>query len=51
MPLLDTVSLVVEAIRAGLLSIAEADAIKADWEQNHRFIKKHFKSFSELLSP
>jgi len=47
--LLDTVRLVVEAIQAGLLTVAEADAIKADWEQNHRFIKKHFSSFAELI--
>jgi predicted nucleic acid-binding protein len=48
--LLDTVGLVVEAIQAGLLTIAEADAIKADWEANHRFIKSHFVSFAELVN-
>jgi predicted nucleic acid-binding protein len=47
--LLDTVGLMVEAIQAGLLTVAEADAIKADWETNHRFIKKHFSSFAELI--
>jgi predicted nucleic acid-binding protein len=46
---LDTVGLVVEAIRAGLQTVPEADAIKANWEQNHRFIKKHFSSFAELV--
>jgi predicted nucleic acid-binding protein len=47
--LLDTVGLVVEAIKAGLLTVAEADDIKADWESNHKFIKKHFSSFAELI--
>ena len=47
--LLDTVGLMVEAIQAGLLTVPEADAIKADWEKNHRFIKKHFSSFAELI--
>lgn len=47
--LLDTVGLMVEAIQAGILSIAEADTIKADWEANHRFVKKHFTSFGELI--
>jgi predicted nucleic acid-binding protein len=47
--LVDTVGLMVEAIQAGLLSVAEADAIKADWEANHRFVKKHFSSFAELI--
>ena len=49
MRLLDTVGLVVEAIRAGLASIDEADATKRDWEANHRFIKRHFASFAEFL--
>ena len=39
----------VEAIQAGLLTVAEADAIKLDWETNHHFIKKHFKSFAEFI--
>jgi predicted nucleic acid-binding protein len=47
--LLDTVGLMVEAIQAGLLTVPEADAIKADWEKNHRFTKKHFSSFAELI--
>lgn len=47
--LLDTVGLVVEAIRAGLLSVADADAIKADWDKNHKFKKPSFASFAELL--
>ena len=48
--LLDTVGLMVEAIQIGLVTVSEADFIKADWEKNHRFIKKHFSSFAELIS-
>jgi len=48
--ILDTITLMLEAIRAGLLSVAEADAIKLDWEENHRFAKKTFSSFAELVS-
>src|SRR5208282_264654 len=47
--LLDTVGLMVQAIQAPLLTVAEADAIKLDWEKNHKFIKKHFTSFAELI--
>jgi predicted nucleic acid-binding protein len=47
--LLDTVGLMVEAIQAGLITVPEADSIKVDWEKNHRFIKKHFSSFAELI--
>lgn len=43
----DTASIVVTLIRAGVLSVAEADAIKADWEANHRFRLK-FSSFGEV---
>lgn len=43
-----TQDLVVEMIQRGILTVGEADAIKADWEQNHRFTLK-FGSFSELL--
>jgi predicted nucleic acid-binding protein len=49
MAILDTLSLMVKAIQGGLLTIAEADAIKLDWETNHHFIKKHFASFAELI--
>ena len=38
----DSVSIVVALIKASVLTIAEADAIKADWEKNHRFAKKHW---------
>ncbi|WP_165074790.1 hypothetical protein [Paludisphaera rhizosphaerae] len=47
--LLDTVGLVVEAIRAGLLTVAEADAIKLDWHDNHQFKKPKLLSFGDLL--
>jgi predicted nucleic acid-binding protein len=47
--LLDTVGLVVEAIRAGLLTVAEADVIKADWHANHNFKKPKLKSFGDFF--
>ena len=48
--LLDTVGLIVEAIRSGLLTVAEADTIKADWHDNHQFKKPNLKSFGDLLT-
>jgi predicted nucleic acid-binding protein len=48
---LTTQQLVVGLIRAGLLTIAEADAIKLDWETNHRFAMPGFQSFGDLLTP
>jgi predicted nucleic acid-binding protein len=47
---LDTVSVMVALIKAGGIDVATADAIKGDWEQNHKFIKRHFSSFAELTS-
>jgi predicted nucleic acid-binding protein len=44
-----TRDIMVALIRAGQLSVQDADAIKADWETNHRFRQK-FKSFGELLT-
>ena len=44
----DTTSLMVSLIRAGVLTSAEADAIKADWEANHRF-RLTFPSFGDLV--
>lgn len=44
----DTSTIVVALIRAGALSVAEADASKADWEANHRFRLK-FSSFGEVV--
>lgn len=46
--LLDTVGLMVEALRAGLLTVPEADAIKAIWDSN-RFKKPSIRSFGDLL--
>ena len=46
---LDTVSVMVALIKAGVVDVADADAIKSDWESNHKFIKKHFSSFAELI--
>lgn len=45
--LLSTVDLMVAAIHGDILSIAEADFIKAEWEANHRYRLK-FNSFSEV---
>lgn len=47
--LLDTIGLMVEALRSGLLTVTEADAIKADWHDRHRFKKPNLKSFGDLL--
>jgi predicted nucleic acid-binding protein len=44
----DTSTIVVSLIRAGVLGVAEADAIKADWEAHHRFRLK-FSSFGEVV--
>lgn len=44
----DTSSLVVAMIRTDLLSVRQADAMKALWEKRYRFTLK-FESFSELL--
>ena len=46
--LMDTTSLMVAAIHVGLLTVAEADAIKADWEANHRF-RLMFPTFGDLV--
>lgn len=43
----DTASIMVSLIHSGVLPVAEADAIKADWEANHRFRLK-FASFGEV---
>lgn len=44
---LGTADLMLQAIREGLQSVAEADAIKLAWEQHYRF-KLTFASFAEL---
>lgn len=46
---LDTADLIVSLIQATILSIEEADAIKKDWEANHRF-RLPFPSFSDRIS-
>ena len=47
--ILTTELIVVEMIQADLLTIAEADAIKLEWEQNHRF-KLPFESFGDQIT-
>ena len=48
LPIVRTEHLVVEMIMLGLLTVEEADAIKDDWSNNHRFTLA-FESFEELL--
>jgi predicted nucleic acid-binding protein len=48
---LTTTDLMLSIIQGGLLTVAEADAIKLDWATNHRFALSHFQSFAELLPP
>ncbi len=48
--LLSTESLVVELIQEGVLTVADADAIKLDWETHHSF-KLKFSSFVEKVQP
>ena len=38
-------------IQAALLTVAEADSIKLDWETNHRFAMPGFQSFGDVLTP
>ena len=47
---LTTESLVVLLIQQGALSVAEADAMKHDWEENHRF-RLAFTSFADRIPP
>jgi predicted nucleic acid-binding protein len=47
-PILTTESLMVLLIKGGALTIAEADAMKSEWEQNHRF-RLSFVSFKERI--
>lgn len=46
--LLDTASLMVSFIQAGLITIGEADEIKHEWEQDFRF-RLRFGSFAERI--
>jgi predicted nucleic acid-binding protein len=45
---LTTEMLVVLLIQHGILTVAEADAMKLEWEQNHRF-RLTFQSFAERI--
>jgi hypothetical protein len=45
---LRTQEIMVALIRASVLMVEEADQVKADWEQNHRFRLKA-RSFRDLL--
>ena len=47
-PILTTQALVVLLIQHGTLSVDEADAMKLEWEKNHRF-RLTFSSFSERI--
>ena len=44
----DTVGIIISLIRSGILSVTEADAIKADWQANHKFTLR-FGSFAEKI--
>jgi predicted nucleic acid-binding protein len=44
----DTVTVIVSLIKAGAIDVAAADAIKADWQANHRFTLR-FRSFAEKI--
>jgi predicted nucleic acid-binding protein len=46
--IIGTADIMVALIRAGSLDLVDADAIKDDWEQNHRFRIK-VASFADLL--
>jgi len=47
--LLDTVEVMVMLIQDGVLTVEEADIIKADWEANHCFALR-FTSFTEKIA-
>ena len=48
--ILTTELIVLELIRQGVLDVPAADAIKLNWDQNHRF-RLPFGSFAERLVP
>lgn len=48
LPIIRTEDLVVMLIREGVVSVTDADGIKAIWETEHRF-RLTFTSFAELL--
>ena len=47
-PILTTELLMLELIRENLLTIDDADSMKAEWENQHRFLLK-FDSFGDRL--
>lgn len=48
LPVIDTQALMVSLIRAGVLSVEDADAIKTDWETNYSFALK-LRSFEDIV--
>ena len=44
----NTVSIMLALIKSGTVDVADADAIKADWQANHRFTLR-FASFADRL--
>ena len=48
LPIIRTEDLIVDMIKLELLTVEEADAIKDDWSNKHRFTLA-FDSFGELL--
>lgn len=46
--IMKTQDLIVTMIQQGLLTVVQADAMKTDWAQNHRFTLK-IRSFAELV--
>jgi hypothetical protein len=43
----NTASIIVSLIKAGIINVAQADALENDWETNHRFRLK-FTSFGDV---
>jgi predicted nucleic acid-binding protein len=43
-----TATIIVALIRAGILTVAQADGFRDDWATNHRF-RLPFRSFAEIL--
>lgn len=48
LPILSTETLVILLIEHNVLTIAEADAMKSEWERNYRF-RLNFQSFADRL--
>ena len=44
----NTITVMVSLIKAGVIDVNQADAIKTDWEVNHKF-KLRFRSFAEHI--